>query len=624
MRYDFDYTHYLAQLLPLLQNLLNEPVPTGGLSRLLTKFAKPEGGIFTKNQLLVAFHQLKSEFFPEVDEAVVLTHLQTKPIRTQSGVTPVTVLTKPYPCPGRCIFCPSDIRMPKSYLSDEPGAQRAERNFFDPYLQTYQRLAALQNIGHQVGKVELIILGGTWSDYPTQYQIWFIRECFRAVNDFGHDDDRQRIRDQYHQRQRQFSSHHHLASSDQPQLNARRFNKYQIKGQHLDKTYNQIVSQLYVAPEKILGLDKYQTATWSELMAEQLENETATQRCVGLVVETRPDNITALEVVKIRRLGVTKVQIGVQSLNDRVLRLNHRGHSVAATRRAFQLLRQAGFKIHAHWMANLYGSSVLLDQQDFARLFSDPDFCPDELKIYPCSLIASAELMKYYQAGQWWPYTHQELLTVVGYVLTATPAYCRLTRIIRDIPSTDIVTGNKLTNFRQIAEAQVISDGRQLQEIRSREIRRQVFDPRRVRLSQLSYPTSVSQEIFIQLTVKTISHPMSLVAFLRLSLPSKTALMAELAHSAIIREIHVYGQSLVVGVKSKSAPQHQGFGRRLLARAIHLTRRAGFNRLAVISAVGTREYYRHQGFTDGELYQFLDLRTLSRPRHRPQLPSSDD
>ena len=243
----------------------------------------------------------------------------------------------------------------------------------------------------------------------------------------------------------------------------------QVDGRLMQRNYNQVVHEVWRGELERSPLSEM--ATWEELEAAHLENETAPCRCVGLVIETRPDHISEAEVLRVRRLGCTKVQIGIQSLNDAVLAANRRGHDVAATRRALRLLRRAGFKIHAHWMPNLYGSTPEADILDYARLFDEPDFRPDELKIYPCSLIESAELMQRYEDGSWRPYSHDELLAVLTACLRRTPEYCRLTRIIRDIPSTDIVVGNQLTNFRQIAEEELAQQGERSRDIRAREIR---------------------------------------------------------------------------------------------------------------------------------------------------------
>lgn len=613
-QYSFDYTQHLDQLLPLLSELvvLGATSPQKKqLEQLIKRHSKAGGKLFARDEIISAYRQLAgSHSLPPLDPTIIKL-LQMKPTRTISGVTPITVLTKPFPCPGKCIFCPNDVRMPKSYLSDEPGAQRAERNYFDPYLQTYNRLQALHNIGHTVDKAELIVLGGTWSYYPESYQVWFINECFRALNEFGVVDNRAVVEEKYQGVQRAFARLGKRSLSNNPAQNKNEFKKDEIDGTSLSKSYNRTVSELYVAPEKKLGIDAWQTASWAELEQSQRINETALVRSVGLVLETRPDNISETEVIRLRRLGCTKTQIGFQSLQDTVLAMNKRGHDVAATRRAVRLLRLAGFKIHAHWMANLHGSTVALDKKDYATLFSDPDFRPDELKIYPCSLIGSAELMQYYQRGEWQPYSYEELLEVLSFALKETPEYCRLTRVIRDIPSTDIVSGNKKTNFRQIAEQSLARAGERSQDIRAREVRQGQFSDASVYKETFEYETSVSQEKFIQLlapvTTEAGKTEAKLVGFARLSLPIAPSFIDELGGAAIIRELHVYGQTVAIGGLGGRKAQHRGFGKQLLQEAERVAREAEFEKLAVISAVGTREYYRKQGFTDGKLYQFFSL-----------------
>ena len=606
-----DYTNQLDILSEIFERISSEaalsPVK---FQQLLRKYKKPDGSLWSKNELLSSYRQSFASN-PDLNHEKILKTLRKRPVRTQSGVAPITVLTKPFPCPGKCIFCPNDVRMPKSYLADEPGAQRAERNYFDPYLQVYNRLTALHANGHVVEKAEIIVLGGTWSYYPEPYQIWFISECFRALNEFQKKDGREVVLGHYRAMEQVLESKQQHAPSDDPKKNKATLEQYKIEGDHLTESYNQVISHVYVAPERLGGFDQYQTDTWEELIVQQLENETAHIRCVGLVIETRPDNISQEEVRRIRRLGCTKAQIGIQSLQDSVLKKNNRGHDVHATRDAIRLLRRAGFKIHAHWMANLYGSTVEQDKKDFDLLFSDLDFRPDELKIYPCSLIASAELLQYFNSGKWHPYTKSELQEVLTHCILATPEYCRLTRIIRDIPSTDIVEGNKITNFRQLAEKNIADEGKKSQDIRAREIRSTEFDPQKVFLTTARYETSSGSEFFFQavVPVETPHQPQEekLLGFLRLLLPSQASYIEELGDSAIIREVHVYGQAQGLGTRVGGKAQHQGLGTQLLERAKKEAKIQGFKKLSVISAVGTREYYRKLGFLDGELYQYLVL-----------------
>jgi elongator complex protein 3 len=606
MRKPFHYTDHLDQVLVVLSAIEKADSFNGKkLTKLIKKNPLKDGSLLSKTHLIEAYRGLAGKHGLKDFTRDVVKKIMMKPVRTLSGVAPVTVLTKPFPCPGKCIFCPSDIRMPKSYLSDEPGAQRAERNYFDPYMQTYNRLDALWAMGHNIDKVELIILGGTWSYYPESYQIWFIKECFRALNDFGQKDDREKIREDYKKIQQKLEKNSKHVLSDSPSKNKKTFSDIQFNSENLDKKYNHAISELYVAPEKKLGIDKIQTASWDELFVEHKKNESGKIRNVGLVIETRPDNISEEEIIRIRKLGCTKTQIGVQSTNDEVLTKNNRGHDVDASRKAFELLRQAGFKIHAHWMANLYGSDSEMDQKDFDNLFEGKDFHPDELKVYPCSLIDSAELMEYYKQGLWKPYSHEELLSVLEHVLKTTPPYCRLTRIIRDIPSQDIVVGNKKTNFRQIAEQSVLEKGIVSKDIRAREIRKQEFDLSKAELKVEKYSTTVADEEFLQYVVETDDGE-KLLAFLRLSFLKKN-FIDELKGSAMIREIHVYGRSLKIGGKSKLDAQHFGFGTKLIEEAKSRAKKKGYKNLAVISAIGTKGYYRKKGFSDGELYQHTEL-----------------
>ena len=579
------------QLVPLLHAIVaGDGLSAKRLNRLQRRYPRPGGGFYSRSDLIHAWRQLAgSQGLPRCEEREdVLLRLRRKPQRSASGVTPVSILTRPHPCPGECIFCPADVRMPKSYLADEPGAQRAEQNAFDPYLQTWTRLQTYWHTGHPTDKIELIILGGTWSFYPEHYQIWFIKRAFDALHDFGRGIDR---RAEVLDALRAETALHPEAARVEAQ----------VDGRFMQRNYNQVVHEVW--RDELQRSPLAEVASWEELEAAQHENETAACRCVGLVIETRPDHISEAEVLRVRRLGCTKVQIGIQSLNDEVLAVNRRGHDVAATRRALRLLRRAGFKIHAHWMPNLYGSTPEADILDYARLFDEPDFRPDELKIYPCSLIESAELMQRYEDGSWQPYSHDELLQVLTACLRNTPEYCRLTRIIRDIPSTDIVVGNQLTNFRQIAEAELEGVGERSRDIRAREIRRRQVQAGELQLDEQRYRTSCSEEIFLQY----ISAQRDIAAFLRLSLPTDEAISEELRDAAMVREVHVYGQSLRLGEAAAGSAQHLGLGTRLLERAAGLARAAGYARLAVISATGTRGYYRQRGYADTGLYQVRDL-----------------
>ena len=582
-RTPFDPVPYERELVSIIDAIEASPeLSSRGLDGILRLYPRDGTGFFSRAQVIAGYRAFRARQHWKLDETTFLSRLRLRPVRTLSGVTPVTVLTKPFPCPGKCIFCPSDVRMPKSYLADEPGAQRADANDFDPYSQTWSRLEAYRCIGHPVDKVEMIVLGGTWSFYPEPYQVWFVKRCFDALNDFGRGVDRRGA-----------------AQSAAP---AFRDVAARVDGRAPADTYNQIVRGVLQSEHAGELLGDAEAADWSALEAAHRENETAVVRSVGFSVETRPDHVTADEVCRIRRLGVTKVQIGIQHLSDAILTANRRGHDVATTRAALRLLRGAGFKIHAHWMPNLLGATPERDTAGFAELFEDADFRPDELKVYPCSLVESAELMGSYLRGEWRPYDEEELVGVLTSALAATPRYCRLTRVIRDFSADDIVAGNKIANLREVAEQRLREAGGVCEDIRAREIRAAKFDPDSLVLEELGYRTSLGREVFLQF----VAEGDRLVAFLRLSLPdaaNASAPIAELDGSAILREVHVYGASLELGRRDGAAAQHLGLGRRLIERAAEIAAAARYHGLAVISAVGTRGYYRGLGFEDGALYQ---------------------
>ena len=459
----------------------------------------------------------------ELDEVevnpLILKLLQVKKVRSLSGVTPVTVLTKPYPCPGKCIFCPTDVRMPKSYLADEPGAMRAYRAEFDPFEQVQGRIETLYANGHSVSKIELLILGGTWSSYTKKYQEEFIRRCLDAMN-------------------QQTSPH---------------------------------------------------------LEAAQTLNEQATHRNVGLVVETRPDHVTFKEVAWMRTLGVTKVQMGLQSMNDEILALNHRGHTVEESAEALRRLRRAGFKLVLHWMPNLLGATPQSDLEDFKKIWTHPDIQPDELKIYPCSLLKNAELYHYWQRGEWEAYSDQDLIELTAECKALVRPYCRINRVFRDIHPHHIVTGMNRLNFRQMVKQYMAKEQTECRCIRCREVKGKIDDPKQLSLDPYRYETSISTEYFLNYQTPQ----QQIAGFLRLSLPhcpdKDVDHVPELKGAALVREVHVYGPALQFGQR-QSGTQHQGVGTRLLEDAQRIARSAGYQKLAIIASVGTRAYYQKRGF----------------------------
>lgn len=548
--YKFDVEKYKDQIREILVEIESAPkFNQYKFRQILQRHPKDGNSLYSKDHLIRGYKYLIKH--KEFDKSQLIEkRIKMKPTRTISGVVPVTVLTKPFHCPAECIFCPLEKNMPKSYLRDEPGAQRAERNKFSPYDQVYNRLLALRNIGHPTSKVELIVLGGTWSYYPKPYQVWFVREMFRALNDFG------------------------------------------------------VRPSIKELEPKGMAVRKLQDFYWDSLIQEQKKNETAQSRSVGLSIETRPDFVTEEEVIRLRRLGCTKIQIGVQSTDDKVLDLNKRGHHHDASVKAADTLRAAGFKVQIHYMPNLYGSTPKVDIEGYKRLYKDRDVLPDELKLYPTSIIKNTELYNIWERGDYKPYDEKTLLNILVECLDSTKEFTRLSRVIRDIPSTYIEAGNKKTNFREMAERELYKQGRTVKDIRAREIRTDEFDDDTLSLKPVIYETNISEEQFLQL----VTPENKIVGFLRLSLPrEKHQFIYELKGNAIIREIHVYGVSLEIDKKDPKKAQHLGLGTRLIEEASKRAREKGYKKLSVISAIGTREYYRKKGFEDGELYQHRNL-----------------
>jgi elongator complex protein 3 len=501
------------------------------------------GGYLNKAALVAAYKELVDSGAMQADTAL-LERIRMKPMRTLSGVTTVTVLTKPYPCPGKCIFCPTDVRMPKSYLPDEPGAMRALEHEFDPFTQVESRIRALKNLGHPTDKIELLILGGTWSSYRRDYQEWFVARCFDAMNGFHHREH----------------------------------------GEHGEN---------------------HKEISVVDLSEAHSLNETAPHRNVGLVIETRPDEISPDELRWLRHLGVTKVQMGAQSFDDHILEINKRGHDVESTRQATALLRAAGFKIVLHWMPNLLGATPQSDREDFARLWND--FCPDEIKIYPNQLLANAELYEYWQRGEFQPYTTEELVHLIADIKPSIPRYCRVNRVIRDIPGNNVVEGNRRTSLRQDIHEEMKKRGTKCQCIRCREVKGKTVELSSLKLNDLAYQAGQAEEHFISFN----SAEDGLAGFIRLSLPSTDSPetgMDDLNNAALIREVHVYGQSLGVGVEKTGAAQHVGLGTRLLEEAERIAKQKNFHKLAVIAAVGTRPYYLDRGFERGQYYLVKEIK----------------
>jgi elongator complex protein 3 len=472
-------------------------------------------------------------------------------VRTLSGISPITVLTKPFSCPGTCIFCPAEPDMPKSYLSNEPAVQRAILNQWNGLKQIHNRLRSLQITGHNIEKNELIVAGGTWSYYPKQYQQQFIKSCFDGFNTFP-------------------KIFKHIIYTE---TTGDQFAKFTTKNIHLALSKN--------------------------LEEAKKKNEQSTCRVIGMSLETRPDYINPEEIIRMRSYGCTRVQLGVQSTYDDVLKRNKRGHGVKESIQATRLLKDAGLKVDYHMMPGLLGATKEKDIAMFQELFQNPDFQPDQLKIYPCSIVPYSALEQIYKKGQYQPYSEEELIDILSTIKTTSiPPYVRISRLIRDIPSTSILAGSKRTNLRQLIQEKLQQEGKRCRCIRCREVRDQEVRTLKPELIVREYSASGGKEYFISFedTKKDV-----LFGFCRLRIPSQMYTkekhyIKELEGASIVRELHVYGIQVPIDTKEDMAVQHFGFGKKLMKKAEEMTKILGIKKIAVTSGIGVRAYYRKLGY----------------------------
>jgi len=406
---------------------------------------------------------------------------------------------------------------------------RAIINDFDPYRQIKMRLLALKNNGHRTDKIELIIMGGTWSYHKTRYQNWFIKRCFEA-------------------------------------LNGRRA---------------------------------------KSIESAQNQNEKAKHRCVGLTLETRPDYITKKEIIRMRNFGCTRVELGIQHTNDKILNLNRRGHTVKTSVEAIELLKSAGFKINYHMMLNLPGSTPAKDLAMFKKLYSHKSWMPDMIKIYPCVVTKNSDLYKLWKKKKYRPYSDKQLLNLLIKIKKITPPWVRITRLIRDIPEESIKAGNHITNLRQLIQNQAQKDGWKCKCIRCREAGHSLESKDKSRKLKIEkFEANGGIEYFLSYESKDSK---ILYAFLRLRINNDLTnnIIPELNNSSLVRELHTYGLMTPIGQSGKI--QHKGLGKRLLQEAEKISKKHKLNKIAVISGIGVRSYYKKNGYQESNTYMIKKI-----------------
>ncbi|HEX2014789.1 MAG TPA: tRNA uridine(34) 5-carboxymethylaminomethyl modification radical SAM/GNAT enzyme Elp3 [Nitrososphaera sp.] len=493
-----------------------------------------ENGDLSAGEASIAIREVASEFHlgtvPRNEHILQYLHdsrarrlLMVKPAKTASGVAVIAVMPKPYECPhGRCVYCPGGIEFntPLSYTGTEPATRSAQKFAFDPYQQVKSKLEHLQSRGHDTGKTEIVIVGGTFPFMPVDYQRGFAKSCYDALN-----------------------------------------------------------------------------GSLSENLEDaKASNENASNRCVGFTVETKPDYCKEPHVDLMLELGVTRVEIGVQSLRNEVYKLVNRGHNLDDVIDAFRIARDSGCKIAAHMMPGLPGSSPEKDIEDFRRLFEDEALKPDMLKIYPTLVVEHTGLHKMQRNGRYHAYSDADLVEVIVEAKKIVPAWVRIMRVQREIESKDIVAGPKSGNLRQVVLRRLRDIGFGCRCIRCREagLQRRYPGEDDVELKRVDYGASGGREIFLSYESRD---GQTILGFLRLRKVARPHRI-ELAGSAIVRELHVYGQAVGVGKEeARDSFQHRGYGAKLLKEAERISEsELGVDKIAVIAAVGTRQYYRRRGY----------------------------
>ena len=511
---------------------------------------------------------------------------KSKHSRGLSGVIVISTITSPYPeytdkngkikkqrfsCKHDCHYCPKEVDAsgieinPRSYLSSEPTVARGLQNNFDPINQFNERATQYHLNGHYVDKIELIVLGGTWTEYPREYQEDFIKKSFWAANTF-----------------------------------------YQLK------------------KRPILSLTEEQTI-----------NETAKSRIIGITLEMRPDSITEEEISWLRYLGCTRVQLGVQHINNKLLKKVNRGCYTIHAEMALKRLKDAAFKVDAHLMPDLPGSTPDEDSKMFDHIIKGTTLQFDQWKVYPTSTVPWTKIKKWYDEGSYMPYTEKDpesLINVLLKMKKKVPQWIRLNRVVRDIPNTAIdgtkyiYAGNKITNLRQVLHKRLEEKGEFCRCIRCREVKKDIALIRYSRCVVRKYLSSGGDEYFLSIEsgnhkdsfymndrwyYKNKEEPGIIYGFLRLRICNKENYLKnkyfpELEGCGLIRELHVYGQ-VASSRNTDEKAQHLGLGKILMRKAQKIAYYNNCNKLAVISGVGVRNYYKKLGYKLVNTYMIKNI-----------------
>lgn len=715
--------------------------------------------------------------------------LKKRSVRTISGVSPIAILTKPFYCPGKCIYCPTEDRMPKSYISTQPAASRSLRNNFDPYDQVKNRVISLEESGHPASKLEIIVMGGTWSFLPKKYQEWYIYNIYNSANSFDNNKTRKKptifidfdgvitdsfefvfskgvkafgeyginltkdifktifrspnivqevlrygskeISERYTELEKEGYAKNVLVFPDVIKslqtvsqyfdlvilsANQRPVILQVLKKYNLESLFKNIISRddnigsksekmINYAKDNSIDLSKTYfigdtvsdikegkkaevkivAASWGKIFSyEELENEspymvinkmrdfeiylninednvlesgkngelvslekidnnknildqeldikkvqkineTSSHKVIGLTLETRPDFITKDELIRMRKYGCTRIEIGVQTLDDEVQIFTKRGHLRKHVIKAMRLMKDFGFKVCFHLMPGLPSSTIEKDLNMMKEVFENPNFRPDFIKIYPCMVLPNTGLSKIWEKGGFKPLSDEELVKLLLKFYAFVPEWTRVMRLMRDIPATSVLDGAKFSNLRQILESQpkklkeivgidfyekyILGKNKLFKDIRSKEIgfSNKGYKNSDIKLKRRDYEASKGKEVFLSFESEDEK---VLFALLRLRKPSgehAKEFSNVLENAGLIREVHSYGSEVAVGNKDDNT-QHKGLGKKLLIEAESIVKEEwGFNKISIIAGIGTREYYRKFGYEELNGYMFKEL-----------------
>ena len=598
--------------------------------------------------------------------------LSLKPVRTISGVAPIAIMSEPYPCPhtikgiGPCTYCPGGPGsifgdVPQSYTGKEPSTRRAIRNNYDPYLIVFNRLEHYIAMGKIPDKAEIIIQGGTFTFFPKAYQEYFVKYSLKAMNDFSkvffdrngnlnifkfkNFFELPRILNEEDNRIKKIQQKLlYIKNLDLNDLKVKKKieelfleNDYIFdlnnKNNAIGKIENNNINEITVSEQNttlkiieninlnenpnVSAIKKIQQKLKLEnnqnisLKQIQKENETSFIRCVGLTIETKSDFGKLYHGNLMLELGCTRVEIGIQSIYDKVLEATNRDNTVTDNIESIRILKDLGFKINCHYMPGLPLTTKEMDLHGLSQLFENPDYKPDMLKIYPCMVMEGTKLYEDWRAGKFKPLTTKEAAEIIAETKLYVPKWCRIMRVQRDIPTFATASGVDRTNLRQYVEEICKEKGIKCKCIRCREAGFYIKNNKNIKINFNNIQTTITEyeaskgkEFFI--SAEDLQNDI-LFGFCRLRFPSQFLRQEITKDSALIRELHVFSAAAQIGKKSEDSFQHRGIGKNLLAKAEEIAKQNGKDKMVVISGIGAREYFRKFGYELEGVYMVKSL-----------------